>query len=400
MRIAGRANAVCQSDIRRMTDECRTLGGVNLGQGLCRLPTPDFVRRAAVRAIEGSGNLYSPAKGRAELLEGLLQKIESFNGITLDSTEELLITAGATGAFTCAINALLEPGDGILLFEPFYPYHRNASLVAGLDPQYIELREPEWRIEESTLEAAVQPNTRALVLCTPSNPSGRVFDEAELKIVARVAAQHDLLVISDEIYEYITFDTHRHLSPASLSDLRQRTLMISGFSKTFSVTGWRIGYVVGPREMVAAVQRVHDTYFVCAATPLQLGVSQGCRIAPSYFESMRQDYAERRDRLADALLCAGLEPNRPEGAYYLWADTTNWGFRDSRDAANFLLKSGGVASVPGSAFYSRGQDVHRLRFCFALEDELLDEACKRLSSLSSKALGNQSRRSTTSEASP
>ena len=381
MRIAKRLSALSQSDIRRMTRECERVGGINLGQGICDLPTPELVREGAIRAIRENKSTYSFAEGTRELREAIAGKLSRDNGLQADPSSEICVTVGASGAYSCAIHALLDPGDGILLFEPYYGYHLNAAIVAGLTPQFVTLRAPGFALDEAALEAALTPATRAMVVCTPGNPSGKMFSKAELAVLARVAQKHDLLVITDEIYEYIRYDGRPHVSPASIAGLRERTVTIMGLSKTFSITGWRLGYAVGPEELIRAITLVNDLDYVCAPTPLQLGAAAGFDAPQSYFDELQSGYQRKRDRICEALHAAHLEPIVPQGAYYVLADCARLGQPTARGAAMELLERTRVASVPGSAFYRGAAGEGLLRFCFAKDDAVLDEACRRLRAL-------------------
>jgi len=288
---------------------------------------------------------------------------------------------GASGAYTAAIHALLDPGDGILLFEPYYGYHLNAALVAGLVPEFVTLSPPDFTLREQALEAAITPRTRAMVVCTPGNPSGKMFSREDLEIVSRVARRRDLLVITDEIYEYIRYDGRPHLSPAAVDGLGERTVTIMGLSKTFSITGWRLGYTFAPAEMTRAITLVNDLYYVCAPTPLQLGAAKGFDAPRSYFDELQSGYQQKRARICAALREARLEPIVPQGAYYVLADCSRLGFATSREAAMHVLITTRVASVPGSAFYRGAEGEKLLRFCFAKDDAVLEQACGRLASL-------------------
>jgi len=381
MRIARRVQDLAQSDIRRMTRECERLGGINLGQGICDLPTPEPVREGAIAAIRENRSTYSFAEGTIELRQAIARKLLQDNGLEADPLTQICVTVGASGAYTAAIHALLDPGDGILLLEPYYGYHLNAALVAGLVPRFATLTPPDFALREEALEAAVAPGTRAVVVCTPSNPSGKMFTREELGILARVAKRHDLLVITDEIYEYIRYDGRPHVSPASIDGLRERTVTIMGLSKTFSITGWRLGYAYAPAEMTRAITLVNDLYFVCAPTPLQLGAARGFAAPRSYFDELQSGYQRKRDAICSALRRAQLPPIVPQGSYYVLADCTRLGFPTSREAAMHLLESTRVASVPGSAFYRGAEGEKLLRFCFAKDDAVLEEACGRLAGL-------------------
>jgi aminotransferase len=373
-----RTQGLVQSDIRYMSRECHRVGGINLGQGICDMPTPDLVRDAAIQAIVDGRSTYSYAEGAVELREAIAAKIARYNGFTVDPLRELVVSVGASGAFSATINALLDVGDGILLFEPYYGYHLNASTVAGLEPQFLCLHPPDFALSEDALEAAIQPNTRAVVVCTPSNPCGKMFNRAELEALSRVAQRHDLLVITDEVYEFIVFDGREHISPATIDGLRERTVTITSLSKTFSITGWRLGYAAAPEAMAQAIMLVSDLLYVCAPTPLQHGVAAGFSAPESYFTGLARDYQVARDLLCGALHEGGMEPIVPQGAYYVLADISHLGYDTAREAAMALLEETGVAAVSGRCFYRAEPGEDLLRFCFAKEMPILDEACRRL----------------------
>ncbi|MBJ95294.1 MAG: aminotransferase [Rickettsiales bacterium] len=373
-----RTKGLVQSDIRYMSRECNKVGGINLGQGICDMPTPDIVREAAIAAIREGSNIYSYAEGALELRDAIANKLARYNGLEVDPQRELVISVGASGAFSATINALLDVGDGIVLFEPYYGYHLHASEIAGLKPSFVSLQAPHFRFTEEQLTAAIRPETRAIVVCTPSNPCGKMFNRKELEIIATVANRHDLLVITDEVYEYIVFDGRRHISPASLPELRERCISITSLSKTFAITGWRLGYVVAPEAMAHAIMLVSDLLYICAPTPLQHGVAAGFSAPDSYFESLRTDYQDARDMLCEALQRASMEPIVPQGAYYLLADVERMGEANARDAAMTLLARTGVAAVSGHCFYRGDGGQQLLRFCFAKERSALEEACRRL----------------------
>jgi aminotransferase len=376
---ARRLQGLVQSDIRRMTRECERVGGINLGQGICDLSTPPLVRDGAIEAIRAGKSSYSFAEGIQPLREAIARKLERDNGLAADPKTEIVVTAGSSGAYASALFALLDPGDGILLFEPYYGYHLNTAIVAGLEPQFLSLAPPRFRLEEAALRAALKPNTRAVVVCSPSNPCGRMFDESELRMLAKVAEERDLLVITDEIYEYIRYDGRAHVSPASIGSLRDRTVTIMGLSKTFSITGWRLGYAVAREEMARAIALVHDLFFICAPTPLQHGVAEGFRAPKSYFEDLQHQFARKREWTCAALAQANLDPIVPEGAYYVLADVSKLGFATARDAAMAILEQTKVATVPGTSFFQGGAGENLLRVCYAKEDDVLRDACARLS---------------------
>jgi aminotransferase len=374
---ARRLRGLTPSAIRHMSQESDRLGAINLGQGICDLPTPPVVAAAAKAAIDANHSTYTYPEGDRRLRAVIAEKLRQHNGIDADPDGEIVVTLGATGAYAATLMALLDPGDGILLMEPFYGYHNNSAVLAGLDPQYLSLAPPEYTLTENALRQALRPNTRAVVVCTPANPSGRMLDRGELAAIARVAHERDLLVITDEIYEYLCYDGRKHISPATVGGLWPRSVTIMGLSKTFSITGWRVGYAVAPRPMAAAIALAHDLYYVCAPRPLQDGVAAGFGLPASYFSELAADYERRRDMLCGALRAAGMAPTVPQGAYYVLADVSGWGYPSAREAATALLERGGVAAVPGSAFHHHGGES-LLRLCFAREDHVLAAAGERI----------------------
>ncbi|HUP65794.1 MAG TPA: pyridoxal phosphate-dependent aminotransferase [Thermoanaerobaculia bacterium] len=377
-RLSDRVQGFAQSDIRRMSRECERVGGINLGQGICDLPTESLVREGAIDAIENSLATYSKFEGIDPLREKIASKVASYNQYEVDPDREIVVTVGSTGGFACAALATLNSGDEVILFEPYYGYHRNTLKALGVTSRLVPLNPPDWGFDAEQLRAAFGPRTRAIVICTPSNPSGKVFSREELLTVGRLCEEAGAWIITDEIYEYIIYDDRKHVSAASLPELRDRTITMSGFSKTFSVTGWRIGYVTAPPEVAAAIGLMNDLFYVCAPTPLQWGIARGLDVDASYYAALRDDYEGKRNILADALRAGGMAPFIPQGAYYMLADVKALGFGSSRDAANDLLATTGVASVPGTAFFDSPVGETLVRFCFAKDPAPLETACERL----------------------
>ena len=373
-----RIEGLVMSEIRRMTRESNRVGAINLGQGICDMPTLPLVAEGAKAAIDARKSTYSYAEGALELRQAIAHKLARDNRMDVDPATEIVVTAGSSGAFMCALTGLLDAGDGILLLQPYYGYHLNQLLVSGMEPQFATLTPPDFSLTEEALRSALRDNTRALVLCTPCNPSGKMFSREEIEIVERVAVERELLLITDEIYEYFRYDGRQHISPATVGDLRARTVTIMGFSKTFSITGWRLGYAIAPPELARAMTLVNDLCYVCAPTPLQHALVEGLKAPESYYRDMCASFQGKRDRLAEALTRAGLTPLVPEGAYYMLADISALGCDNARDAAMRLLHETRVASIAGSAFYRDPIGETLVRFCFAKEDDVLDEACRRL----------------------
>lgn len=371
-----------QSEIRRMTLECTRVGGVNLSQGVCDTPVPPEVRRAAQAAIDEGVNTYTRYDGLAELRAALAAKLERYNGLEYDPEQSIVVTSGATGAFYGACMGLFDPGDEAVLFAPYYGYHVDTLKALSVEPRFVTLDPPKWQFSRADLDRVASDRTRAIVINTPANPSGKVFGRAELEVIAGFAIERNLFVITDEIYEHFLYDGHVHTSPATLPGMAERTITISGLSKTFSITGWRIGFSASPPRIARMLGTINDLVYVCAPAPLQLGVARGLEmLGPVFYEALVADYTLKRDRICGALERAGITPYMPEGAYYVLADTSKLPGNDSKERAMHLLDKTGVASVPGEAFYPDGKGKTLARFCFAKTDEALDEACRRLEGL-------------------
>ena len=370
------------SEIRAMTQACAATGGLNLAQGVCDTPTPAVVINAAAEAMVQGKNTYSRFDGLAELRAALAVKLERDNDIRADPEHEITVSAGATGAFHAACLALLNPGDEVILFEPYYQYHVSALLAVEAAPIIVRLTPPDWMLVPAAIERAVTPRTKAIIVNSPGNPSGKVFSREELSVIAGIAIDHDLLILTDEIYEYFLYDGRRHVSMASLPGTAERTITIGGYSKTFSITGWRIGYCVAAPQWSQAIGAMNDLLYVCAPTPLQVGVAAGIQQLPgSYYRELAKDYQHKRDRFCAALAQAGLPPAVPQGAYYVLADTTRVPGKNGKERAMHILKTTGVAGVPGEAFFTGPEGARYLRFSYAKTDADVEEACRRIARL-------------------
>jgi len=379
LKISHRANFIVQSEIRQMSIECERACGINLAQGVCDTEVPFVVRRGAQEAIDAGINSYTRFDGLAELRAAISRKMSYYNKIEADPETEIVVSGGSTGSFYCACLALLDPGDEVVIFEPYYGYHINTLVAAEAVPVYVRLEPPDWAFDPKELERAVTPRTRGILINTPANPSGKVFTRAELETLAAFAARHDLFVFTDEIYEYFLYDGRSHISPASLPGMAQRTITISGYSKTFSITGWRIGYSISHPQWTQMIGYLNDLVYVCAPAPLQMGVVRGILELPdAYYENLRWEYTVKREKFCNALLSAGLTPSIPQGAYYVLADATHLPGSTSKEKAMHILARCAVAGVPDEAFFHEPGERNFVRFCFAKEDKVLDDACRRL----------------------
>jgi aminotransferase len=382
------APGVVQSEIRAMTQECDRMGGVNLAQGVCDTEVPEVVAEGAIRAIRDGLNIYTRMDGIERLRRAIAAKVERTLGATsefrVDPEREVFITNGVTGAFQAGVMALLNPGDEVLLFEPFYGYHASTLRSIRAVPVPVALADPDWTLDVAAVRAAVTPRTRAMVINTPSNPAGKVFTRSELEALAEIAEEFDLFVFTDEIYEHFIYGGVKHISPATIPGMRERTILMSGFSKTFSVTGWRVGYLIADPKWVGSIGYFHDLTYVCAPAPMQQGCADGVeKLGAEFYEGLAREHEEKRTMIVDALRDAGMRPHVPDGAYYVLASAENLPGATAAEKARALLAKTGVASVAGSAFFRPGKGEDLLRFCFAKKDKDLAEACRRLRALGS-----------------
>ena len=393
LRLSEVAPRTVQSEIRAMTVACDDLGGVNLAQGVCDTDPPEIVKEGAERAIRDGHNIYTRVDGLLRLRKAIAGQLARTHGIEVDPEREILITSGATGAFQSAIEAILNPGDEVLLFEPFYGYHATMLRARGVVPVAVGMEAPtgshtEWKLDLAAVRAALTARTRAMIVNTPSNPAGKVFTRAELEGLAAIAEERELFIFTDEIYEHFVYGGARHVSPASLPGMRGRTVLMSGFSKTFSVTGWRIGYLVADARWIPSIAYFQDMTYICAPSPLQHGVADGVeQLPPSFYTALATDHEAKRAMLVEALGEAGLTPQIPDGAYYILASTGGLKGRNAAEKARDLLARTGVAAVAGSAFFRQGsgEGEELLRFCFAKKDAELQDGCARLRGLNARA---------------
>ena len=377
--VSRRMTDLAQSEIRAMTQACAEAKGLNMAQGVCDTPVPPVVLEGAERAIHDGYNVYTRFDGLPYLRQAIAEKLERYNRMKADPETDITVSAGATGAFHSACAALLNPGDEVILFEPYYQYHISALVAVEAVPVAVSMQPPIWSYSMTQLEEAVTAKTKAIIVNSPGNPSGRVYSQSELEALAEFACRHDLFVLTDEIYEYFLYDGRRHVSMASLPEMAERTITIGGYSKTFSVTGWRIGYSVASRQWAQAIGAMNDLLYVCAPAPLQMGVARGIRELPdSFYEGLRQEYQGKREKFCRALSQAGITPSIPQGAYYVLADVSHLPGLTGKARAMSLLGKTRVAGVPGEAFFTSKVGADFIRFSYAKTDQDLEEACRRL----------------------
>lgn len=385
LRISALAPGSVQSEIRAMSVLCEAAGGINMSQGICDTEVPAAVMQGAEQALHSGYNIYTRLDGIPRLRNAIAADWSARHGITADPERNVLVTSGATGAFYCAALALLNPGDEAILFEPFYGYHGYTLRNMGVTTAVAPLQYGTWALDVDALRAAITPKTRCIVINTPSNPSGKVFTRAELQAIADLATEHDIFVFCDEIYEHFVYPSHQHVSMATLPGMAERTVVIGGFSKTFSVTGWRVGYVIADAKWIPTIGYFSDTVYICAPSPFQHGCAAGLEQLPKgFYDDLAADHDRKRLQTAAALNDAGLTPHMPDGAYYILADASPLKGNTAAEKARDLLARTGVAAVAGSAFFRPGHGENLLRFCFGKRQDDLDKACERLHGLSQR----------------
>ncbi|MBI5432967.1 MAG: aminotransferase class I/II-fold pyridoxal phosphate-dependent enzyme [Planctomycetes bacterium] len=360
-----------------MSRVCTREKGINLAQGFPDFAAPQAMKDAGCRAIQADINQYAVTWGAPRLRAAIAKRTHAYNGIAVDPERMLTVCCGATEAMIATLMAVLDPGDEVIVFEPFYENYGPDCILSGAVPRMVKLRAPDWSFDEQELARAFGPRTRAIIVNTPHNPTGKVFTRAELEVIARLCQEHDALAVTDEIYEYILYDGAQHVSLATLPGMHERTITISGLSKTWSATGWRIGWAIAPPEMTAGIRKVHDFLTVGAPAPLQDAAADALDFGPEYFQGLAAEYAVRRDLLARALEDTGFGVVRPRGAYYIMTDVSKLTDLDDVAFAMQLVANGGVATVPGSSFFLEPADGRRIvRFCFAKKRDTLENAAR------------------------
>ncbi len=367
-----------ESVIREMTRLAERHGALNLSQGLPDFDTPAEIEAAAIKAIRRGHNQYSFTWGSPNLRRCISEKAMSFNGIESDPDRNVTVTCGSTEAMTAAVLALSEGGDEVAFFEPAYENYVPSAILAGATPVPVQLGDG-FHLDEEALRSAVGPRTKILIVNTPHNPSGAVFGRAELKAVADVCEEHNIIAITDEIYEHIIYDGRSHLSLATIGDMARRTVTISGMSKTYAATGWRVGYAIAEASLTEAIRKVHDYMTVCAPAPFQEAAAFAMKLPDSYYEGLASTYQDKRDFMVKRLRDMGFEFSVPEGSYYILADFSALSKQNDTTFATSMIADGGVASVPGSSFYLDGRKGRkRVRFSYCKKDSTLKSAVARL----------------------
>jgi aminotransferase len=375
-------NDISDSIFPEMTRLAQQYDAVNLSQGFPDFPAPELLKHAACDAIRADDNQYSIASGSQPLREAVAAQFDRRHRVSVDPERQVTICCGSTEAMLATMLACVDPGDEVLVFEPFYENYGPGAILSGARPKYVQLMPPTWDFDRERLAAAFSNRTRAIVINTPTNPTGKVFTPDELSFIAELCHRWDVIAISDEIYEHIVFDDARHVPIASLPGMAERTVTISGLSKTYSVTGWRIGWAIAPPALSDGIRKMHDFLTVAAPTPLQHAGSIALNMPDDYYRSMAAEYQRQRDRLVGVLEGCGFVCYKPSGAYYLMADVSAFGFDNDVEFARHLVKDIGVATIPGSSFYDNPRDGSTLvRFCFSKRESTIREAETRLSRL-------------------
>ncbi len=376
-----------ESVIREMTRQAMLHGAVNLAQGFPDFPAPAEIKRAAQEAVAADVNQYAITWGAKSLRNAIARQMQEWQGIAVDPETRITVCCGSTEAMISTLLAVCNKGDEVVIFEPFYENYGPDSVLSGAKPVFVKLRPPvtadgEWAFDERQLRAAFHHQTKAIILNTPNNPTGKVFTRGELELIRDLCVEFNVLAITDEIYEHILYDGTQHISMASLEGMSERTVTINGLSKSYSVTGWRVGWAVGPPAITNAIRKVHDFLTVGAPAPLQEAGAAALELPRAYYENLANGYCARRDRLMPALEEAGFRCFRPRGAYYVMTDISAFGFDDDVGFTKYLVKEIGVAAVPGSSFYNDSRDgAKQVRFAFCKKDATLDEAGRRLRKL-------------------
>lgn len=381
--ISRKAQQFTESVIREMTRLAMEHGAINMAQGFPDFPAPAEVKEAAIAAIRADINQYAITWGARGFRRAIAGRFRCDTGLDVDPEREITVCCGATEAMIASMLAVIDPGQEVVVFEPFYENYGPDAVICGAVPRFVRLQPPGWKFDPEELAAAFNERTRAIILNTPNNPTGKVFEADELEVIAAQCRKWNAYALTDEIYQYLVYDGARHVSIATLPSMRERTITINGMSKTYSVTGWRVGYAIAPPEVSNAIRKMHDFLTVGAAAPLQEAGARALEMPDDYYRKLCADYLRRRDRTLAALGQAGFKCFKPRGAYYIMTDISAFGFSNDVEFARHLVKDIGVAVVPGGSFYSKpASGASQVRFAFCKSDATLDEAFARLAKLS------------------
>ncbi len=379
---ADRVVSFTESVIREMTRLAHIHGAVNLAQGFPDFAAPADLKEMACRAINDDQNQYSITWGAKNFRQAIAEKYRRWHGLELDPEREITVCCGATEGMIATLLAVTNPGDEVIVFEPYYENYHPDTLLCGATRRIVSLQAPDWTFDPEELKRAFNSRTKAIIINSPNNPTGKVFTREELELVADLCEEHDCLAITDEIYEHILFDGATHIPPMTLAKMRNRSVLINSMSKTYSVTGWRVGWVLAAPDLTANIRKVHDFLTVGAATPLQQAGVHALGLPDGYYDHLSTDYVQRRDAMLAMLTRTGFKPFTPRGAYYVMADISNFGFADDHQFAAHLVETIGVAAVPGSSFFEHASMGSQLiRFCFCKKFETLEAAEERLARL-------------------
>jgi L-glutamine---4-(methylsulfanyl)-2-oxobutanoate aminotransferase len=384
--VSRKADLFTESVIREMTREALKHGAVNLSQGFPDFAAPDDIKRVAMDAIANDINQYAITWGARDFRQAIARKTQWYLGLEIDPETEITVTCGSTEGMIAAMMATVDPGEEVVIFEPFYENYAPDAILSDARPRYVPLSGPDWTFDEAELRSAFNSNTKAIIICNPNNPTGKVFNYQEMEFIAGLCQEFDTLCFTDEIYEHILYPRDgaaiSHISMAQLPGMRERTVVVNSMSKTYSVTGWRVGYCIAPPAITNAIRKVHDFLTVGAAAPLQAAGAYALTLPPDYYEQLGNEYQRRRDLLLPVLDDVGFKTFTPDGAYYIMTDISAFGFENDVEFTRHLIREVGVACVPGSSFYSvseRGRQ--QVRFCFCKKDETLALAAERLEKL-------------------
>jgi aspartate/methionine/tyrosine aminotransferase len=376
---SSRALRFTESVIREMTRICLKHSGINLAQGFPDFAAPLEIKEAALKAIQADLNQYAITWGEPNLRHAVAEKFAWYNGVTVDPETEITVCCGSTEAMISSLMAIVNSGEEVIVFEPFYENYGPDTILCDAKPRFITLHEPDWRFDEEELTQTFNNKTKAIIINTPNNPTGKVFSREELQFIADLCLKWGVIAVTDEIYEHILYDGAKHISIASLPGMRDQTITINSISKTYSLTGWRVGWAIAPASLTASIRKVHDFLTVGAPHPLQEAAATALRIDRSYYETLATEYEERRDFLSGVLDDSGFRIYRPHGAYYIMTDVGHFGFSDDVAFALHLVEKFGLATVPGSSFYSRSSlGATKIRFCFPKKRETLEQAAEKL----------------------